>query len=54
MISNTTSTSLSRGYLSSVEGVAHFGSRGEVGVVDSVLIIWPDGKATKTNFITCQ
>ena len=37
---------LSRGYLSSVEGVAHFGL-GEKTIIDSVLIIWPDGKRQK-------
>ncbi|MCW5911195.1 MAG: VCBS repeat-containing protein [Cyclobacteriaceae bacterium] len=32
-----------RGYLSSVEGIAHFGL-GQSTMVDSVRIIWPDGK----------
>lgn len=32
-----------RGYLSSVENVAHFGL-GQVNVVDSVVVVWPSGK----------
>lgn len=35
-----------RGYLSSVEDVAHFGL-GKVSVIDSIRIIWPDGKQQK-------
>jgi enediyne biosynthesis protein E4 len=32
-----------RGYLSSVEAVAHFGL-GKIGVVDEIKVIWPNGK----------
>ncbi|MBN8650295.1 MAG: VCBS repeat-containing protein [Cytophagales bacterium] len=42
-----------RGYLSSVEGVAHFGL-GKVGVVDSVKIVWPDGKQQKLTSISAD
>ncbi|MBC7566753.1 MAG: VCBS repeat-containing protein [Pedobacter sp.] len=35
-----------RGYLSTVQGIAHFGL-GKVSTVDSVVIRWPDGKKQK-------
>ncbi|MFA6084078.1 VCBS repeat-containing protein [Mucilaginibacter sp.] len=35
-----------RGYLSTVEGIAHFGL-GKVNRIDSVIIKWPDGKKQK-------
>lgn len=35
-----------RGYLSSVQGIAHFGL-GKLSKVDSLLITWPDGKKQK-------
>ena len=38
--------SVYRGYLSSVENIAHFGL-GETTVVDSMRVIWPDGKQQK-------
>jgi len=37
---------LSRGYLSSVEGIAHFGLA-NIKKIDSILIQWPDGKMEK-------
>ncbi len=42
-----------RGYLSSNEAVVHFGL-GKVADVDSIIIIWPDGKENKLTGITAN
>jgi hypothetical protein len=45
--------SLSRGFLSSVEDVIHFGL-GKAKAIDSLLVQWPDGESTKLKNVTAN